>query len=158
MANPDFQHVVRVAKTDLDGNKNIVYALRKIKGVGINYSLMVCKLAGVDTKKKAGYLLEAEARKLEEVILNPAKFGAPIWMFNRRKDMVTGEDKHIVTADLIFAKDMDIKNLKKTKSYKGFRHHSGLPVRGQKTKSNFRRNKKKGSLGVVRRKGAKAGK
>ena len=71
MAQKDFQHVVRVAKTDLNGSKNVVYALRKIKGVGINYAHMACKLAGIDSSKKAGYLLEAETQKLEEVIINP---------------------------------------------------------------------------------------
>lgn len=158
MADKDFRHVVRVAKTDINGNKNIVYALRKIKGVGINYAHMACKLAGIDVTKKAGHLLEAEAQKLEEVILNPAKFSAPEWMYNRRKDIVTGADKHIVSADLIFIQDNDIKTMKKTKSYKGLRHQAGLTVRGQQTKANFRRNKKKASLGVLRRKGAKKGK
>ena len=47
--------------------------------------------------------------------------------------------------------------MKKVKSYKGVRHSAGLTVRGQKTKSNFRRNKGKLSLGVKKKQGAKAG-
>ena len=42
--------------------------------------------------------------------------------------------------------------MKKIRSYKGVRHTFGLPVRGQSTKSNFRKNKGKGSLGVQRKK------
>jgi small subunit ribosomal protein S13 len=42
-------------------------------------------------------------------------------------------------------KEFDIKRLKKIKSYRGFRHMSGLPCRGQRTKSNFRKNRRKGA-------------
>jgi ribosomal protein S13 len=48
--------------------------------------------------------------------------------------------------------------MKKTKSNKGFRHHWGLPLRGQRTKNNFRKNKGKGSLGVKKSKQRKKGK
>jgi len=41
--------------------------------------------------------------------------------------------------------------MKKTKSYKGLRHQWGLPVRGQRTKANFRKNKGKSSLGVQKK-------
>jgi small subunit ribosomal protein S13 len=52
---------------------------------------------------------------------------------------------------LKFAKENDVKMMKKIKSYRGLRHQWSLPVRGQRTKSNFRRNKGKGSLGVKRK-------
>jgi small subunit ribosomal protein S13 len=78
-------------------------------------------------------------------------------MLNRRKDMETGEDRHLTTADLKFFNDNDIKMMKKMRSYKGIRHMEGLPVRGQKTKSKFRKNKGK-VMGVKRRAGAKTGK
>jgi len=60
-----------------------------------------------------------------------------------------------LVGDLKFTKENDIKLLKKVKSYRGMRHALGLPVRGQRTKSNFRRNKGKASLGVKRAKGSK---
>ena len=56
-----------------------------------------------------------------------------------------------------FTQDNDIKMLKKIKSYKGIRHSLGLPVRGQRTRSNFRKNKGK-VMGVKRKEGAKADK
>jgi len=148
----EFKHIIRIANTDLAGEKSIGNALRKIKGVGVMYANMACKIAGIDSTKKAGDLLDIEAKKLDEIIREPLKFGAPKWMINRRKDYETGEDKHLIISDLQFTKENDIKRMKKIKSYKGMRHAWGLPVRGQRTKSNFRRNKGKGSLGVSRKK------
>ncbi len=72
-------------------------------------------------------------------------------MLNRRKDVETGEDKHIVTTDINFVNDNDIKVMKMIRCYKGIRHSMGLPVRGQKTRSNFRKNKGK-VMGVKRSK------
>ena len=61
--------------------------------------------------------------------------------------------------DLSFAEENDIKMMKKIRSYRGVRHGMGLPVRGQRTKSNFRKNKGKVSLGVIKKKEApKSGK
>ena len=58
---------------------------------------------------------------------------------------------HLINTDLDLSKDGDIKRMKKVKSYKGLRHTWGLPVRGQRTRSNFRKNKGKVSLGVVKK-------
>ena len=55
-----------------------------------------------------------------------------------------------------FAQENDVKRLKRIRSYVGVRHGQGLPVRGQRTKSNFRRNKGKGPLGVKKKEAAKA--
>ena len=144
MAEKDnFKHLVRVANTDLDGNKSIKVALTKIKGVGDMYANMACRLANVAPTEKTGYLPDDAVQKIEDVIVNPAKYKTPSWMLNRRKDLYDGEDKHLLTADLMFQKENDIKSLKKKKCYRGFRHMDNLPARGQKTKSNFRRNKGK---------------
>ena len=148
----EFKHILRVVNTDLDGGKPVVHALKKIKGVSFMFANLVCNVAGVDKTKKVGYLSDSETQKIEEVIVNPAKFNVPVWMLNRRKDYESGEDKHLLGSDLNFQNDNDIKRLKMIKAYKGMRHAAGLPVRGQKTKSNFRRNKGKG-LGVKRKKG-----
>lgn len=146
----EFKHIIRIASTDLDGKKQILYALRKIKGVDVMYANMALAAAGIEKSKKAGDLIDSEAQKLNDIILNPKKFGAPEWMLNRRKDIETGEDTHLLMADLDFSKENDIKRMKKVKSYKGLRHQWKLPVRGQRTKSNFRRTKGKG-LGVKRK-------
>jgi len=148
----EFRHLVRVANTDLDGNKYPVHALQKIKGVGVMFANAVCSAAGIDKRKKMGYFSDGEVEKLDTAVKSPLKAAIPSWLLNRRNDYETGEDKHLLTGDLIFQKDNDIKRLKMVKAYRGMRHAFGLTMRGQRTKSNFRRNKKKASLGVKRKK------
>ena|SRR3989338_4238590 len=153
----DFKHIVRIANTDLNGARPIGITLRQIKGINFMLTNLVCHLAKIDRKKRTGDLGEDELNRINNVIKDPLKAGAPSWILNRRKDPETGEDKHIITVDLNYMQDNDIKMMKKMKSYKGVRHILGQPVRGQRTKSNFRKNKGKVSLGVKTKPGAKAG-
>jgi len=139
--------IVRIANTDLDGNKHIYVALRKIKGVGFMFSNAICNLLNFDKKKKAGTLDEKEVKAIEDLIASPGKF--PKWLLNRRKDYDTGEDLHITSAKLKLRKEFDIKRLKKIKSYRGMRHAFGLPVRGQRTRGHFRKGK---AVGVQKKK------
>lgn len=147
----EFRHIVRVADTDLKGEKEILYAMKKIKGVDIMYANMALSIAGVKKTIKVGELIDSEVKKIEDVLKNPSKHNVPTWLLNRRKDYESGDDKHLVGAELDFEQENDIKRMKKTKTYKGLRHQWNLTVRGQRTKSNFRRNKGKG-LGVKRKK------
>ena len=152
----NFRHIVRLANTDLPGDKNISVALTRVKGVNYMYANMICHFANIEKDKKTGKLSNDQIDKLDDVLRNPDNYEIPDWMKNRRKDYVTGEDKHLLGGDLTFVQNNDLKRMKKMKSYKGYRHAWGLPVRGQRTKSNFRRNKGK-AVGVKRRKGAKSG-
>ncbi len=140
----EFRHIVRVCNTDLKGEKAILYALTKIKGVNVMYANMALSVSGIDKAKKTGELSESEVSKLDEILRHPNTYHVPTWLLNRRKDYETGEDKHLLNADLDLEKDNDVKRMKKIKNYKGLRHQWGLTVRGQRTKSNFRRNKGKG--------------
>jgi len=152
MAEKEFKHFIRIANTDLDGKKPIGHALTKIKGIGFQMATMVCSAAGLDRQEQTGMLDDAVVSKLEETLKNPLKFNIPSWALNRRRDFETGDDVHLLSGDLGFIQDNDKKLMQKIRSYKGVRHGKGLPVRGQRTKSNFRRNKGKGSLGVKRKK------
>jgi len=156
MAEENLKHLVRIQNTDIKGTQQVLYGLKKIKGVGFIFANAVCKMAEIDPKKKAGALSTEEIKKLETVINNPLKHNFPVWMLNRRKDMDTGEDKHLTTSDLKFTIDSGIKQMKKIKSYAGTRHMFGLPVRGQRTRSNFRPNKGK-VKGVQKKKAGKKG-
>ena len=106
----------------------------------------VCYAARVPKQAKTGELPDTEIKKLETVFHNPEQAGIPKWLYNRRKDYETGEDKHIFSSDLDFTKQNDIKRLQRIKSYRGLRIQWRLPVRGQRTKSNFRKNKGKGTV------------
>ncbi len=159
MAQPQppasFKHIVRVANVDIPGGKQIRWALTNIKGIGVNFADVVCTLANVSKTEKAGNLSEEQVKKIDFIITNPVKGGIPTWMFNRKNDYETGEDKHLITGTLTFVHENDIKLMKKIKSYKGVRHILGQPVRGQRTRSNFRKMKGK-VVGVVKKKIAPA--
>jgi small subunit ribosomal protein S13 len=140
----EFRHIVRVMNTDIKGEKQLYLSLQKIKGVGEMFAQAVCIVANLDKNMKAGDLSEKDVEKLETVLKDPIKAGFPTYFLNRQKDYDTGKDMHLFLADLDFTKDSDIKRHKMIKSYKGLRHQWRLPVRGQRTQSNFRPNKGRG--------------
>ena len=148
----DIKYFVRIANTDLVGSKSIYHALRKIKGVSFMFANAICSVANISKDKKAGILSDPEIKRIDDILKDPLKFDLKSWLFNRKRDYDSGEDKHLLTSDLDFTKEFDIRRLQKIKSNRGLRHAWGLPLRGQRTKSNFRKNKKKASLGVKRKK------
>lgn len=147
MADENLKHIVRVANTDLVGTKAIAYALTKIKGVSFSLARNLCILTNIPFDTKAGALEDKQVQALDALTKNLESL--PVWMFNRRKDMDTGKDKHLLTADLDFTKSNDIKFMRMIRSYKGARHSTGQPVRGQRTKGHFRKNT---GVGVVKKK------
>lgn len=140
--------IVRVAATDLDGEKSVINALKGIKGISQTMSNAICFVSGLDPSTKLGSLSEADIQKLEEIIKDPIKFGIPVWAVNRRKDIATGTDMHLTGPDLDVATRFDVQRMVDMKSYKGIRHMLGLPVRGQRTRSSFRKGR---VVGVIRK-------
>jgi len=137
----EFRHIVRVTDTDIDGSLKVGYALTKIKGVSISLANAVLKKVGINPEIRLGLLSEEQVRKIEDVLLNPAKYGIPSWLLNRRKDLETGKDLHLLSSDLVLRTKMDIDLMKKIKSWKGYRHAYGLKVRGQRTRTTGRTGK-----------------
>ncbi|VVB81619.1 30S ribosomal protein S13 [uncultured archaeon] len=151
----DFKHLVRIANTDLDGKKAIVIALKDIRGIGIPLAHAVCHLAKINSMEKCGNLSDADIKKLDELARTVDKQPLPSWLFNRRRDPETDANRHVITNDLIFNKENDVKMMRRIKCYKGVRHSLGQPVRGQRTRSNFRANK--GKVMGVKTAGKKSG-
>lgn len=147
---PGYKHLVRIVNTDLNGKQKIGYALTSIRGLSYQFAHAICMVTGVDPNKKSGELNEKEVEKLDSAIRSPSKHAIPSWMYNRQKDMETGGDKHLFGTDLKYIQEGDVRLMKKIKCYRGVRHSLGLPVRGQRTRSNFRKNKGK-VMGVIRK-------
>lgn len=149
----EINYIVRVAGKDLDGTSPVEYAIQGLKGIGPRVGEIIAnefrKENNLTRQKKLGELTPEQVAKLEELILNPSKHGLPVWALNRRKDIETGLDKHLIMNDLAFAFKKDIERMAQMKSYKGLRHMSGLTVRGQKTKSRHRG--KGGTVGVSKK-------
>jgi small subunit ribosomal protein S13 len=148
----NFNYIIRIVNTDINGENNVVQGLTQIKGIGRHMATFIADTAGVDRKLKFGNLPEPEIEKLKEVLENIDEY-APTWMLNYRKDMYTGEDMHLISTDVATRLRDDINMMKMIRSYRGVRHEVGLKVRGQRTSSNGRKGL---ALGVSKRREAPA--
>jgi len=144
----EFRYRLRIIDADVDGTLKTPYALSKIKGISLSLANAILKKAGINPEKRAGFLTESDIEKMEDVIQDPAKHGLPGWLLNRRKDLETGKDGHLISADLVLKTKMDIEQMKGIKSWRGYRHAYGLRVRGQRTKTTGRAGK---ALGVKKK-------
>jgi small subunit ribosomal protein S13 len=143
----EFNYIVRLHGTNIDGTKMVPYALTEVKGVGIRLARAIVKQLELDATERLGSLSDADVKKLQEAIDTPDTVGLPNWMLNRQKDPMTGEHLHLLTSDLDLRLKDDIDLMKDTRSWKGDRHARGLKVRGQHTKTTGRSGR---SVGVSR--------
>jgi hypothetical protein len=74
MNESNFQHILRVLNTNLDGKVKVMFALTSIKGVGRRFSNIACKKAEVDLNKRAGELTAEEVERLVTIVQNPRQF------------------------------------------------------------------------------------
>ena len=151
----EFQHIIRVAGTDIQGTQPVTYALTNVKGIGIQLANAIVEKSGISPEARMGFLSSADVEKIEDIIKNPTKYGIPTWLLNRRKDMETGKDLHLLGSDLVFQTKTDIDQMKAIRSWKGFRHSYGLKVRGQRTKTTGRQGK---AMGVKKKQVQRGGK
>ena len=144
----DEERIIRILSRDIEGGMKVYAGLAKVKGISWGLSNAICKVLNMDKNRKIGSLTEVESKKIAEFVKNPS---VPVFLLNRRLDFETGRDKHLTGSDLELQKDFDIKRLKQIRSYRGYRHALGLPSRGQRTRSNFRKNRGKG-VGIKKKK------
>jgi small subunit ribosomal protein S13 len=151
MGRPDirasYATIVRVMQTDIPGNKRLLTGLTYLKGVSWTISNAICHILELDPNKTMEKLEKSEIEKITKFLENPTPF-LPKYLLNRRKDFYTGTDNHIVGNELDMTKEFDIRRLKKVRSYRGLRHATGQPTRGQRTRSHFRLRKKNKAVGV----------
>ena len=138
----DFQHILRVLNTNVDGRTKVMYALTQIRGIGRRFSNVVCKKAEIDMGKRAGELSAAELESLMVIVANPRQFRIPDWFLNRQKDFKDGKYLQQVSNQLDTSLRDDLERLKKIRNHRGLRHYWGIRVRGQHTKTTGRRGKR----------------
>ncbi len=136
-AKEDFRYIVRLANTDLNGARSVVYALQNVKGVGRRIAEIVADIAQVPRSERIGNLSEEKTEEMEKILATLHE-RVPGWMLNRQNDVDTGQDFHVFGADLELRRRDDINRMKMIRSYKGVRHEEGQKVRGQRTRSNGR--------------------
>lgn|SRR5690554_5148582 len=120
--------MARIAGVDLPKDKRLEVALTYIYGIGLTSSQAILAKTGVSPDTRVRDLTEEEVSKLREVI----------------------DHEYKVEGDLRREENMNIKRLIEIGSYRGLRHRRGLPVRGQRTKTNAR--SRKGPIKTVGRK------
>ncbi len=111
--------MARIAGTEVPNKKRIEVALRYIHGIGPTLAKKVAEQAGVNGNPRIEDLTDQELTRIREII----------------------DKQYRVEADLRRENSLNIRRLVEIGSYRGFRHRKGLPVRGQRTKTNARTRK-----------------
>lgn len=106
----------RIAGINIPENKKIIVSLSYIYGIGQGLAKKIISELKINPSKKASELTNEELRRLRDLV--------------EKKYKIEGELKRIVQSN--------IKRLKEIGTYRGYRHSRGLPVRGQRTKTNSR--------------------
>jgi small subunit ribosomal protein S13 len=123
--------MARISGVDLPREKRIETALTYIYGIGPSSAQHILEVAGIDPSTRVRDLSEADAARLREIV----------------------ENEYRVEGDLRREVNASIKRLVEIGSYRGLRHRRGLPVRGQRTKTNARTRKgPRKTVGVKRSK------
>ncbi len=143
---PEIRHIVRIAGTDLEGKKSVMYALTGIKGISRRIAKILSVNSGLDPQATLGYLKDAEIEKLQSSV-DSITMIIPSWMANKQNDIMSGEDRQLIGTDVLLGLNEDLNLMKKMRSYKGVRHERGLRVRGQRTRSTGRKGR---TVGVTR--------
>ena len=125
----------------------MVVGLTQIRGVGYMFANTILNVLKINPDQRIGYLSPEQVKSIESIIKNPSASNFPSWFLNRRKDVETGEDKHLITSDIAFTVRNDIEREKTSGSWRGIRHMFGLKVRGQRTRCTGR---KGGAVGVAK--------
>ena len=108
--------MLRIAGVAIPENKKIVASLAYIYGIGQNLAGKIVSTLKIDASKKTSELTEEEANKLRDFI----------------------EKNYKIEGDLRRTIQVNIKRMREIGTYRGMRHAKGLPVRGQRTKTNSR--------------------
>ena len=125
----------------------MLVGLTQIKGIGYNFAAAILDSLKINTNSNIGNLSDADVQAIEKLITDPLGGNFPTWFLNRRKDIETGANLHLLTSDIPFTLRNDIERERITASWRGYRHLNGLKVRGQRTRTTGR---KGGAVGVAK--------
>ena len=142
-----YENLVRILGNDIHGELNMLIGLSQIKGIGYMFANSMLQVLKINPHQKVGNLTTEQISSIEKIIQDPKAANFPIWFLNRRQDIETGEDMHLVTSDIAFNIRNDVEREKALFSWRGYRHMYGLKVRGQRTRCTGR---KGGAVGVAK--------
>lgn len=123
----------------------MIVGLTQIRGIGYTFANAILDSLKINANSNIGNLTESQVQSIEKLIKNPLSENFPSWFLNRRRDLETGKDMHLITSDIALTVRNDIEREKSVNSWRGMRHMFGLKVRGQRTRTTGR---KGGAVGV----------
>ena len=148
----NFKGIVRIAGRDVRGHVRLRRALTYIKGVSHSMSVPIANVLSeelhISPDMKIGELQDSQIESIDKILFDLANYKIPKCLLNRRCDMETGADRHVIMNDLILSLKQDIEKAKKAYTWKGFRHSYGQKVRGQRTRNTGRTGM---AVGVLRK-------
>jgi len=115
----DRTNVARMAGVNIPTNKRVIIALQYIHGIGERFAKEICQKVNIPAERRVNQLTDAEVLQIREAI----------------------DRDYVVEGDLRRETAMNIKRLMDLGCYRGLRHRRGLPVRGQRTRTNARTRK-----------------
>jgi len=145
----NFNFIVRIANSDIDGQKRTVIGVQSIKGVGKRVAQIVVRKANIDPTLRIGSLPDEKVKEIEQLVTTYVEY-VPNWVINRQMDYESGADMHLLGNDLDMIQKDDVNRMKMIRCYRGIRHETRHKVRGQRTRSNGRKGL---TMGVSKRKG-----
>ena len=111
----------RLAGVDIPNNKRIVVALTYLHGIGLTSAKQICSVLDIDESKRSHELTEDELSRIAAFV----------------------DKNYVVEGELRRLESANVSRLRKINCYRGVRHRRGLPVRGQRTRTNARTRKGK---------------
>ncbi len=145
LSEKEYEHIVRIVGNDILGDKKAIVGLTQIRGIGYTFANAILDSLKIDSNSYIGNLSDSDVQSIEKIIKNPSSSNFPNWFLNRRNDLETGENLHLITSDIALTVRNDIEREKTVNSWRGIRHMFGLKVRGQRTRTSGR---KGGAVGV----------
>ena len=97
----------------------MIVGLTEIRGIGYMFANTILNILKIDPNQRIGYLSSEQILSIESIIKNPSGSNFPSWFLNRRKDVETGEDKHLITSDIAFTVRNDVEREKTSGSWRG---------------------------------------
>ncbi len=150
--NENFRGIVRIAGKDVNGEITLRRSLSLVRGISHTTASVASKVLekelSLDPHGRVGDLTEQQIENIDKILYNLHKYDVPSYLLNRCRDFKSGTNKHVIMNDLIFELTQDIDREKKMQTWRGYRHHYGQKVRGQKTRNTGRSGM---AVGVLRK-------
>jgi len=148
----NFRGIIRIAGKDMKGELPLRRALSRVRGIGhtlaVSASIVLQDELSLNPSLRIGELTEEQIEKIDHILNTLQDRKVAHYLLNRRGDVLSGKDRHVIMNDLIFENTQDVERDKKMYTWRGYRHSFSQKVRGQRTRNTGRSGM---AVGVLRK-------